>query len=489
MFFACYFRKMEFENVNIPAITFHRFMELPDHVIIKVMSYCNFKTKIALSESCSYINNLLWTSPKITKFMLNVKFADEEILTGLNRVQLNRRRYTTLTLNDYSCRLQPELKFKLREALQTIGKSVKELRLRLSTTDLKDLAEIIREFPRLEKLSLGGFVKANLLDTSTNFDTKFLLPYLKDLKVEFPNSNILKIVRDVNTLEKLSFHCYDSEYLKFGTKKLEKLLQQQNRLTKLEIKGLSRFPLFCHNKIDGINFKLESLQTIGSFLDRNTAVSFFEKQDNIKHLNLINFYDATIFPVDRSEYSIVLRAIFSLPKLEKLTLNEKSTISEEDFLYLSDIRNTSMKELEFWSENSKIFENLVGIFPNLTKLELASCDVRLSIASEKLRNLKMSSPSLLARFNYSPTTMDVSNDKFEENFVEFIKQHRYIRSLTIGHENWSGMLSLKCISLILDTLKDLCKIELFNPLQPVEVAQLMDTKKSMNEIFSSCLHF
>lgn len=451
-----------------------------------------------LSETCQDINQILWTSPKLTKsFMLRIVCDDfgnkqniETISQRLTTIQANQRRYTSLSLQSYNCRMRADLKAKLMETVRFLGPHVKQLKITLGVTSLIDLLELLREFPHVDKLTLGGFVKANLLENDRPLNIQGLLPNLNNLEVSFPNSLILELLKDVNTLKRFSFYSYDgNENLKFGITNFENFIIQQNQLKRLEVFGINKFGLFQENRIKEINFQLDSLHAICSLFHHNNAENFIKHQSSIKNFHLINFRNEIAYP-DPQIYCNILRRIFTSPQLEKLTINHKS-VSETNMQYIGDIRNENVKMLEFWGQSEKVFESLVKIFPNLTKIEFSTFKTNLAIPSDKLANLTMTSPGLLQTFIYEPLTMDFEREKFEENFIKFIGRHKNIFYLTIGHKGWIGTengVSFDLVKKVLRMLENIREIEIFNPLQQTEILQILCEQNVKNTNFKSTLH-
>lgn len=437
---------MELEEV-VAANEFHYFMELPDHIQTEILWYCYSNTRFKLSETCTHLNKLMWTSPKLfRKIRLNLKCLrktnDSEAIEDLEVVLANRRKYKKLKVYNYGYKVKVDVKTKLMETMRVLGQSVKDLTVDLNITTNTDIVDFVREFPIAEKLTLDGIVCSKLKRDERILNTHALLPCLKELNVDFPNSSILKVVKHIDTLERLTFQCYEADsgidsVFSFGLTNLEDFVIKQNRLKELKIYGMQTFPLFERShRIEEVNFKLETLHAVCFFVHHNSVNNFFKKQPLIQDLHLINFFDPSSFLNDRPSYSNILHKIFSLPKLKSITIGHGETIIPADFDYLRDIQNKSVKEMEYWGSDSKVVENFINIFPNIEKFQFEGKDVHFTnVPCEKLANVTI---DLLSKFSYTPSTITVERKQFEEAIINFLKRHRNIRGLKIGDKSWIG---------------------------------------------------
>lgn len=486
---------METEESTVPAEEFHQFLALPDHIQIEIMQFLDLKTRLKLSTTCSHLNMLMWSSPKLFKgIRLNIRIcgSGQQFIEVLEVIQANQgmgRKYTKVKLYNYSCLLDSDVQAALMETMALLGRSVNDLAIAMNDTSNKDLESFLRNFPGVEKLTLDGFMGASLKrDDERVLNTQGLLPRLKCLNVDFPFSSILDVVKHVNTLEHFTFQCYEADrgqnFLDFGFMNFEDFVIKQNRLKELKIYGMQLTPMFEINRTDEISFQLETLHAVCFFVHRNNVENFFKTQRNIKNLHLINFFEPSIFTHDRPNYSNILHGIFSLPKLETITIGHGETVIPADFDYLSDIQNKSVKELEYWGRDSKVIESFVNIFPHIKKVNFEAKDVR--FANLPCEKLEFISVDKLMKFSFTPPVVnDDETEKFEESVIEFLKRHRNVRELTIGHKDWIGTsfgLSLKFLKQILKILKNLRSIEVYNPLD------LEESLKLLNEIHSHKLH-
>jgi hypothetical protein len=494
-----------------PAYEFQNFMILPDHIIVNVMSQSKFEDRLNMTETCKHLDMLHWSSPKLVEkvsLIYSLQWIEhtdylQEVIKDLQTIlSHHKRKYKTFKLCSFSYVPDRTFKSLLKKVMKYLGGSVTELRLGLAATNLTSkLVGLLRNFPHLEKLTLCGFPESSLKNDSLNLRIEGLFQNLKHLCIVNFKSSVLKVFQTVETLESFEFKTSKAEcaenVLSFGITAFEHFLIQQNRLKKLKIHGMEKFGILEENRIDDIHFQLETLHLIGFFVHRNNALKFYRKQKHIKDFHLINFHCNRIFP-DRPDYANnILREIFSLPKLEKLTIRHGLNITEEDFEHLITIRNKSVKELEFWPwedqdlKCSMIIENFVEIFPNIDKIYLKADEVFFErFPCKKLHCFSVGSPNQFHSFSFKPSKMEMHHEIFENLFIDFLKHQKRIDMLFIGHENWIGTegLSLNFVKQTLKILDKLNSLEIFNPLQPEETIQLLEAKKAENEIFKYEIH-
>lgn len=83
---------------------FHNFMQLPEEVQIEIMAHCNFDTRLNLSQTCSEMNRLLFSTPKLIKkvrigiwLCIELKdhsfVPDDESVHILSTINANQRKY------------------------------------------------------------------------------------------------------------------------------------------------------------------------------------------------------------------------------------------------------------------------------------------------------------------------------------------------------------------------------------------------------------
>lgn len=465
---------MEIDDETSPAVEFHRFMDIPDHCQEHVMSFLDFPTKMGISQTCRHLEKLMFKSPKLTKhfwwrigsYNINSIYSDSyELKEQFRSMTKTKRSIFNIQLIHVS--YKSETKMLLLNLFKAFGAKIKTLNISLRVYELQFLAQLLRCVPNVEKLVIGGMF--GLFSSReiewTKVDNKGLLPNLKDFRIDFVDSMLLRLFEGVTTLRQFVFRSQDTSY---GTENFENFLLKQHDLKILEIAGMKS--LFPCARLPEIKFQLESLSALCFCVHRASAVEFFQAQKQLKRLMLLSFYDAGEVP-DRVEYSNIIRGILQLPQFELLTIGGgKRTVQDEDFNYLSDIRNHSVKQLDYWGDldNCSTIEKLIEIFPAVDAINIATMILNLKhIPIAKIRNLNMFSPLLLTHFSYQAPDVAAGREELEKILKEFFVRHRRIARLTIGCRSWieKGVgLSPGFVASALDHLDELEHLTIYNPL-------------------------
>jgi hypothetical protein len=447
---------------------FTHFMALPDHIQVKVLSHCDsVKTMLHLSETCSHMNYLLLSSPQLMKRLkLVIKFTrdNNETVNQLSTILSNistGRKYTKLKLVYANEAVASYVKPLLLKILSLVGKSLKELEISSGTyKNLNDIAALLKCFDEVGKLTLSHvFSEDNELS-----DVTAILGNLKELLVIDSKSSILRIFEHFTSLHRFKFHhsARESENLFYGVRNLENFILQQSELKILDISRMHKNVLFHENIFDDRKFRLESIIANKFFLHKNNAVNFFAKQTNLKAIKLYDFCD-TRSSVD---YCNCLRSIFTLPSLVSVGIFN-GTINIEDFDCLKNVRNDSVKHLEYDMWNSTVLEKFIDMFPRLEKISFRCFTVKLrDVSCEKLAIMQTSGYSL-EEFIYQPPNVPEEQVKFEALLKNFVARNKGIKHLTIGHSSWvenNFGLSLNFWIEALYNLADLSELVIYNPL-------------------------
>lgn len=474
---------MSVRNVSCAPSQFTHFMALPDHIQVRVMNRCSLRSMLNLSESCSHMNYLLWTTPHLMKRLkLVVKFTRDnnetvnKLSTILSNISMGRK-YTKLKLVYANEAVTSYVKPLLLKILNLVGKSLREVEIACGNfNSMNDIALLLKCFNNVEKLVLYNLQA----DDNELFEVQGMMPNLRELLMHDSKSSLLWMFEDFTNLLRFKFHLNprEAENLCYGSKKLESFILQQTNLKILDISRLHKNVLFQENNFDDHKFRLESIIANKFFLHKNNAVNFFLKQSNLKSIKLYDFCDSRIFSVSTG-YSSVLRSIFTLPSLESVGIFN-GTINIEDFDCLNHVRNYSVKHLEYDMWNSTVLERFIDIFPRLEKISFRCFTVKLrDVAVEKLSIMYTSGSYSLEEFIYQPRNVD--RKQFEESFKNFIIRNKGIKHLTIGHSNWienSFGLSLNFWIVTLYSLVDLSELVIYNPLEVRSLFMLLSRNKN-----------
>ena len=442
------------------------FMDLPDHVQEHIMSFCDVRTKLNLSETCTYVNRLLFSSPKLidrVKLSINNRYSQDVIGLYFITIMANRRKYQNLEIKAFNYELST-LFFSFMETMST---SVKQLVIS-ERLEFHHYTKILKIFNNTEKL--------NLQVQTPQYAEQFLkipklMPNLKELEVSRESTiYMIKLFEDVTSLTHLKL--YVNHQATGILKTIENFILQQSGLKHLTIKGygILTFPVSALNRAD---FLLEYLEINETILDRRAA-QFFKKQTNLKTVKIDKHN------CHRNADPETVKTMLTLPKLQSLDIGK--CIETEDLVVLSGINNPSVLKLTYSGKDSVVLEALISYFPNITKIKFSLFDLKLkNTPCEKLVLMEPISPRYsLQRFSYQPSSSVITNEgMFKDILIGFLCSNKQIVHLTIGHFDWienNFKLSVE-ILLAIAFLKRLQTVVIYNPM---EITTLIELLGSLN---------
>ena len=462
------------------ASAFHRFMELPENVHETILSFCDVLTKLRMSETCTHLNRLLFSSPKLID-QIQLSIDRNKIELYLSTIMANQRKYQNLKLKLYHPYLP--INRKILKCLKTLSATVKRLTIN-EGLGYRQLSQIFKIFKNTEKLKVTIFF-LYIHAAEGISKTPQLMPNLKELKVSFDISDLssnqfLKLFEGVNTITRLKFRLHHIEALQM--EEIEDFISQQPELKKLSITGFkdSGGRYIRGSALNKAEFLLESLEVMWFHLDRG-AVEFFKKQINLKTIKI-----GTIHSDPDPE---AVRAIITLPKLETLAIGD--CIKAEDLIVLDGISNPSVLKLNYSGYDSMVLEALISYFPNVTEIMFNLWSLLLTnTPSEKLALMKhyqgdwdtdsFNSVDGLQIFSYQPPSSVITDQNiFENGLAKFLHCHRNISQLVIGHIDWieNNFKLSKEIWLKIACLSRLQTLEFFNPMEITELIRLLGKSK------------
>jgi hypothetical protein len=306
-----------------------------------------------------------------------------------------------------------------------------------------------------------------------------LLPKIKSLRLNEPGNSFLELFAKVSTLEDFNFyHCW---YVA-DIQELEDFILRQEKLKKLVIynghPNLQGAQIFSDLSL--VKFRLESISFNHVSIDKDSAVQFFQQQQNLKNVFVANFYEP-----NRVKYVEILRSIWTLPKLDSFEYGNDG-ITDEDLIALSEIRNESVIHIMSWEgDEAQLDGQIFEIFPNIVRYEISADNWELNnVPSGKLKILKQR--YLTESLIYQPPLVDFDQEKFESDVIEFFQQSNQIKSVDIGRNEWIQQvvrLSIEFWQKVLDVLQELTSIVIYDSGDIKELVQLLiDSKKSFNDV-------
>lgn len=483
------------ENCEFPNFL----LSLPLHLVEKIMENLDFKTMLNVMETCSTLNDIMTQSHRLmSRLRLTLDFTRENI-ENVNKLSLilanatQGKQYEKIKLvhlhdamrNHKSPTAATETSFFFK-ALRLIAENVTELEITNTNINVWEFQKVIECCGKLESLNLNC---VSLEDMPTHFINQDFLPNFTNLTLRESTSTFMFFFKDFARLESFKFSLANREQdnFQFGTERFEDFIHQQKNLKSLNIGKMHNNRL----RLDPFMMKsrlVECLNINRFFLEETSAANFFRQQQQLKSVKLYDFYDDSRNFMENNDYCQILRIIFSLPKLEFVGIFHQ-TIRSEDFIFLHDIRNYSVKHLEYdmWTN---VFEKFLDIFPALEKISLRSRTIRVrDICCENLLKISTSGNYAVEEFAYQPTKITHEEQAFEEILIKFLMQHKSIRHLTLGHESWIDFnysLSTEFWIQVLFHLQELTELVIYNPKDIRQLLMLL--KLSRNNFHSVTVH-
>lgn len=483
-------RQINYDLVDMVEVTkekweFPDFMKLPWHIKQKIMkNSIDTRSLLNLSETCTEMNQLLTKSPQILKRLRLVLNFTRESIENVNKLSIilanatQGRRYERLKLvHLHDAIKSPTAQSFFFKTLRLIAANVKDLEIDHCNVTSIEFQKVIECFAKLNKLSLNS---VTLEDMPTHFINQDFLPNLSSLIVRESTSTFMYFFQAFDRLATFKFSLANREHDEFfyGTENFEDFIMHQKNLQTLSIGKMHRHRL----RLDPFLMKsrLESLNINRFSLESQCAANFFRQQQQLKTIKLYDFYDSRIF-METNDYCQILRIIFSLPRLEFVGIFHQ-TIRPQDFIFLQDIRNRSVRQLEYDMQSTSAFELFMEIFPALENVSFRCRTVRLrDVSCEKLLKIQSSGNYDIEEFAYQPTKMMHDAETFEEIVKCFLIKHNSIKSLTLGHENWIDgdfSFSLNFWIEILYHLEELTELVVYNPKDIRKLAMLLELARN-----------
>jgi hypothetical protein len=172
-------------------------LNLPEHILVKVCRYSDFKSKLNLMSTCKFFNDFIGKNPEFCKnFKLVIK--DEiECQSGIGNF--------THRVSDIDLQIvvNRENFAEILALLTSIGQTVVEIKFYRAELQ-KHFWELLNLIPNVEKLDLSEFLIQGKEENLPSIPHKF--KKLKTLKLSIDgglSESLLDIFKDVTSLEEL----------------------------------------------------------------------------------------------------------------------------------------------------------------------------------------------------------------------------------------------------------------------------------------------
>lgn len=375
----------------------------------------------------------------------------------------------------------------LLDVVTVIGWNLKELKV-LCTMDIEAFKKILSSSCKLESLS---FQRINI--STDEVLAPLQLPKLKELKGDSLQNQFLELFRNVSTLKTFNFESVNGENI--DKKLLEDFILRQDKLKNFVLSFSSnrnQLRLFKDkNRLNEMNFQLESIGTTACMIHPNNAVDFFNRQQNLKTVDL--GYHRRSFVGTPEEHRQKLQSILTLPNLERLKISERNFMND-DWIALRDIRNASVKFLEMKLEvfDSSIHGELVEMFPNLHQISVTPDhpETSLRLFNFQCEKLSMIHCPNLSSISFEPPLINFDRVLFEDKLMEFMLKHRQCKQLFVGRREWIGMdvkLSMEFWEKILRELPNLAWFIINHPGDLNELVNIFNNAQSNFDRFFSVI--
>jgi hypothetical protein len=352
----------------------------------------------------------------------------------------------------------------LLDIVASIRWSLKELEVKCPM-NIEILAQLLSYLNNLESLILYAKTTGQATELPT-----LQLPKLKQLKCTSPSMQLIRLFRNVTSLEELILVSVNGKNV--DVRLLEDFILRQEKLKNLLLVLFSLrnpYSLFADKKrLNEMKFQLETIITTASSIHPNSAAEFFNRQQSLKTVELYHFSE--FFAGTREEHCVVLRSILTL-QLNTLRISGNNFIVNESFIDLEDIRNTAVKFLALQAAQGELLIDgkLVDMFPNLHGISVAfkSSKLFLSLRDVRCEKLSLIQCKDLSRLFYRPPLVNFDQTNFEAKLEEFLlKNHQSFEALAVGRLEWIAMdikLSLSLWKKVLDQSPNLVRLNIIHP--------------------------
>lgn len=410
---------------------FPDFMKLPNEIQAEVISFCDFNAKLNLSETCSHLNELIFSTPKLNdNIQLKIdcfKGGEDEnayilkLMEKLFIISNNGRKYSKLWLFRLDDALYSVAKSLLLRNLRDVGASVKDLHVLCGKFRGVDLSKIFKLFTNVEKLKVQNGKLLMPRSEEIRFDEK-LMPKLTELSLKFSATTKSRVFRGVKGLKTLKLKTYYDDYTD----------------------QLDEFSSFLSNQTE-----LENLVIQGTGANGDSVLK-------------------------------VLKVVMELKSLKSLEILRVENLP--DMLELGNLTNPSVKSLKFHGNDvstTQMLQTFLRIFPNLQLIDFSFMTI-FNIEYEMLKTLPILKGVSPKGINYQPSHFHFDPETSEKNLQKFICQSKMAMNLTIGDESWirkeMGFSTKMWIPILQNCY--LHTVKIYNPLKVDELVELFLTNKT-----------
>ncbi|KAL7021180.1 hypothetical protein ACKWTF_011786 [Chironomus riparius] len=418
------------ENPNI--------LEIPEHILLKIISFIDFTADLALS--CKHFYQLVcWSSRNDNP--LNLCYKDLCDPQTFMSVIESKRQFNDLTINLCNCQIISDVFFeRIVILLKKYGPKIKQLTIwnsmQSKPTEMSQtmLYEILSLTSNIEKFTFRNIYVS--IETEDIYGNELDLYKLRTLVLDYVLLNSAKVLLKIpeNVLTELTF-----TFEPYNEDEFQDFFNRQANITKLEI--------FENDKIDFSHLRLEHLK-ISSNINFPLMI---QQQPNLKYLDFAITWvsDDTIEEVCKLKHLEVLKTLVDLvstrvfkgfgemSNLKELRLDSHSSYDMGYMTELSMMRGLRLEKLTFLLSERKIHPELIiqmaNNFHNLKHIELINRSIAvLDTLVQNFTNLESILLDYFAIFGAPEDTLLISDDNPKKNLKQLVVIHVNVNELENG---------------------------------------------------------
>jgi hypothetical protein len=316
-------------------------LSLPEHILVKICRYSDFKSKLNLMVKCKFFNDFIGRDPELCKdFELVLR---DEYFECQSDIRSFTRRVSAIW---FQMEVNRENFAEISALLTSIGETVSKMHFSFDA-ELKHFWKLISLTPNIEELGLSNF-DSHPTESLPPIPHKF--KKLKTLKLNLASGiseSLLDIFKDVTSLEELEIQ-----------DNFDFVLKQLN-LKSLQIRIGERLgPLPEIRELQLVNLRIF---VFSDFSDFENLESFVKTQKKIGNFKMSFGEPNVVF--DR-----IMTHVFGLVSLRMVDIYNVELMTD-----LPEMRNDHVRTLRFHSCNStESLRQYLRVFPKLTDLRVSA---------------------------------------------------------------------------------------------------------------------
>lgn len=423
-------------NNEMEAATNVELLDLPLHILHKIVNYCDIKDVLNLTQTCTQLNEIIF-NPKYTTSD-RILLVPQETLGGKLRLPSGKtgRKYKNITVGT-------KIKFNdhttLNKFMNTNGPHLKYLDICFLSVRSNTYQMLLKKCSKLDLLSLHAKEETVFETMSLSKQFRLDVPVkLERLEIDviFFVTMERRFLINYNKLRCLHITCNDRKTI-ITRETSENIswfvsIQLQLETLWLDFKTDSRSELFADiTCLQNCKFKLQELKLINCLFDKKNVNEFFSKQGrSLNTLSLINISHNETFFNDTKTVRELWRSTLHLKKL--ISLQTKMSLGTNNLDIIGKHTFHTVEHLQITEENISYVE-LLKSFPCLLSLEIEYPYDDSVYDEEDIETLAINIPPNILQivtllntgiFFYAPESLTTNNKLVEWDLLNnFFKRH------------------------------------------------------------------